>query len=88
MPGTMPHEVIAADAFYALEVKTRAGEILGHFRGLAIHERVRDRRGDTYRFMGLAPTLPDGRVDVGSIGRGQWLVDGRLIYVRQPRLRE
>ncbi|WP_147385821.1 hypothetical protein [Oleomonas cavernae] len=85
MPGTMPHQVVDTEAFYVLPVSGRVGEILGHFRGLAIHEQVRDRRGDLYSFMGLAPVLPDGRIDVEHIGRDQWLVDGRLIYVRQPR---
>ena len=85
MPGTVPLQVVDTEAFYILTVSARLGDVLGHFHGLVIHEQVRDRRGDLYNFMGLAPTLPDGRVDFEHIGRNQWLVDGRLIYVRQPR---
>ncbi|MFZ2872282.1 hypothetical protein [Zavarzinia sp.] len=87
MPGTMPHQVVAPRTFFEIEVGRRDGEILGHFHGRAIYEQVRDKYGARFAFLGLAPVLPDGRVDIRAIGRDQWLVDGALLYVRQGRPR-
>lgn len=85
MPGSLPHQIIEPRAFFDLEIGRREGEVLGHFHGRAIFEQVRDRKGGRFTFFGLAPTLPDGRVDIAALTRDQWLVDGTLIYVPEGR---
>ncbi len=85
MPGSLPHQVVEPRAFFDLDVARRQGEVLGHFHGRTIFEEVRDARGARYLFLGLAPSRPDGSVDLTAIGRDQWLVDGTLLYVRQAR---
>ncbi|WP_133251635.1 hypothetical protein [Zavarzinia aquatilis] len=87
MPGSMPHQIVSPRAFFDIDVGRREGDILGHFHGRAIYEQIRDRAGVRFAFFGLAPVLPDGRVDTAAIGPDQGLVDGTLLYVRQGRSR-
>jgi hypothetical protein len=57
------------------------GPVVGSFADQPIRDAVVDHAGQRYHYVGLAPRLRDGRFDVRSLRRGEWIVDPGLVYM-------
>jgi hypothetical protein len=66
--------------YFMLQEPHGEGARVGTFAGEAIAEGMTDCFGRHYRFVGVAPRLPDGRYDVDALRPGEWLVEPGLIY--------
>ena len=66
--------------FFILANTRFEGAIVGELAGQPIHERVVDGNGLRYSYVGLAPRDCHGRLDVGSLQAGEWIVRPGLIY--------
>lgn len=67
------------------------GPVIGHIGGQPIAEAVIDGHGCRYRYVGLAPRDPEGRLDVEALKPGEWIVQPGLVYVMEegePRRKE
>jgi hypothetical protein len=56
------------------------GPIGGFLDGHPISAAVIDKVGHRYSFAGVLPRRPDGNYDVGTLRKGEWVVDPGLIY--------
>ena len=56
------------------------GAAVGYINGHPIIDTVVDDAGRCYRYMGLAPRLRDGRLNVLSLRPGEWIVEPGLVY--------
>lgn len=45
-----------------------------------MRERVKDGHGRSYRFVGLAIRVSNGRLDVGGLKSDDWVVAPDLVY--------
>ena len=71
--------------YYILTGLYFRGVVVGYFSGQPIREIAVDEEGQRYRFAGIAPRDINGRYDVFSLERGEWIVEPGLIYVMDSR---
>jgi hypothetical protein len=62
-------------------------DVAGYLDGRPIADTGIDTAGHLYRYVGLAPRLREGQVDVLSLRPGEWIVGPGLVYAAQPTLR-
>jgi len=70
----IPHE------YFLLTAARQEGPVIGHLQGTPISAEVVDENGKRYRFVGLAERDRQGRLDVLSLRRGEWIVVPDLVY--------
>ncbi len=61
------------------------GATIGHLAGKPIAETVVDASGHRYRYVGVAPRVPDGRFDVDALRSGEWIVRPGLVYALEEK---
>ncbi|NTJ68009.1 hypothetical protein G6M50_21550 [Agrobacterium rhizogenes] len=71
---SIPHE------YFLLSATRKEGPVVGYVNGKPISHAVVDRNGSRYRFVGVAVRDRQGRLDVLSLRRGEWIVAPNLIY--------
>jgi hypothetical protein len=80
MPGSMPSWYRDDSFMHDLLVTAHDGHVLGYYAGRPIFERVYDEQGHCYGYIGVAPRLKSGRVDVRALQKNQWVVEPGLVY--------
>ncbi|NLS16604.1 hypothetical protein HGP16_08525 [Rhizobium sp. P40RR-XXII] len=70
----IPHE------YFLLSAAREDGPVVGYIHGRPISSAIIDRNGSRYRFVGVAIRDRQGRLDVLSLRRGEWIVAPDLIY--------
>jgi len=71
---SLPHE------YFVLDVNASVGPIVAVVDGRQARASVVDRHGRRYSFAGVAKRDRNGRLDVTSLRRGQWIVAPNLVY--------
>ena len=66
--------------YFILSDLRSEGATIGHLAGNPIVETVVDASGHRYRYVGVAPRIPDARFDVDALRRGEWIVRPGLVY--------
>jgi hypothetical protein len=79
MAGAPPPR-FGEELMYLLHPAGNDGQLLGCFAGQPIFESVHDPAGRHYVYVGAAPRLRNGRVNVAALGENQWLVEPGLVY--------
>jgi hypothetical protein len=80
MPGAIPIWRHDDARIYDLAVTGNDGRVIGSYAGQPIFESVFDLDGYRYVYVGVAPRLRNGRVDVRALRENQWLVEPGLVY--------
>jgi hypothetical protein len=80
MPGALPIWRHDDARIYDLDVAGNDGRVIGSYAGQPIFESVYDLSGQRYAYVGVAPRLRSGRVDVRALGENQWVVEPGLVY--------
>ena len=80
MPSALPMRFYDNTALFTLQVAGKDGQLLGYLAGEPIFESVYDPTGRRYDFVGAAPRLRSGKVDLAAFRENQWLVEPGLIY--------
>ena len=70
--------------YFVLNRARAAGPVSCVIGSLLIHEQVEDNLGHIYNFVGVARRDQNGRLDVGTLGPGEWIVEPDLIYRVAP----
>jgi hypothetical protein len=70
----IPHE------YFLLSAAREEGPVVGYVNDRPIAGAVVDRNGSRYCFVGVAGRDHQGRLDVLSLRRGEWIVAPDLIY--------
>lgn len=70
--------------YFVLAETRKAGPIAGSVRGRSIYAAVTDGHGRRYGFVGLVGRDRNGRLNVLSLRRGEWIVAPDLIYREIP----
>ncbi|MFK0161049.1 hypothetical protein [Rhizobium sp. NPDC090279] len=70
----IPHE------YFLLSATREEGPVVGYVNDKPISSAVVDRNGSRYHFVGIAVRDRQGRLDVLSLKRGEWIVAPDLIY--------
>jgi hypothetical protein len=71
--------------YFVLAHPRPEGVVIGNVGDLLIYEAVVDGNGLRYRFAGIAPRDPDGRLDVEALRPGEWIVQPGLVYVMEEK---
>jgi len=66
--------------YYILTGLEFRGAIVGYLSDRPIRDIAIDEEGMRYRFVGIAPRDVNGRYDVFSLERGEWIVEPGLVY--------
>jgi hypothetical protein len=66
--------------YFVLDRPQYEGGVVGYLAGQPIRDVVIDARGHRYRFAGLARRDVNGRLDVGCLRVGEWIVLPGLVY--------
>lgn len=67
--------------YFVLANLDGTGNVIGRLADHMIRETVVDARGSSYRYVGVAPRLADGRFDVEALRPGEWIVQPGLVYM-------
>ncbi len=71
---SLPHE------YFVLDVNSNLGPVVAVIDGRQARASVVDMNGRRYSFAGVAGRDENGRLDVTSLRRGQWIVAPNLVY--------
>jgi hypothetical protein len=66
--------------YFVLDRPRHEGAVVGYLAGRPIRDVVIDANGHRYRFAGLARRDVNGRLDVGCLQAGEWIVLPGLVY--------
>jgi hypothetical protein len=80
MPGALPMRHYDESLIHALRVAGNDGRLLGYYAGQPIFEAVYDGEGYRYAYVGVAPRLGNGRINITALSDSQWLVEPGLVY--------
>jgi hypothetical protein len=80
MPGALQVWRYDEVRIYDLAVGGNDGRVIGSYAGQPIFESVYDLDGLRYVYVGVAPRLRSGRVDVKALRENQWVVEPGLVY--------
>jgi hypothetical protein len=80
MPGALQIWRYEDARIYDLAVSGNDGRVIGSYGGQPIFESVYDLEGLRYAYVGVAPRLRSGRVDVKALHENQWVVEPGLVY--------
>lgn len=72
--------------FFVLDCVRFDGVVVAHIGGRPIRDVAVDAGGGRYRFVGLARRDGSGRLDVGALHAGEWIVEPDLIYATDEQL--
>ncbi|WP_195909619.1 hypothetical protein [Rhizobium tubonense] len=74
--------------YFVLDRPRYEGAVIGYLASQPIRDVAIDAAGHRYRFAGLASRDGNGRLDVGCLEAGEWIVLPNLVYTgdaRSPR---
>jgi hypothetical protein len=80
MPGALQVWRYDEVRIYDLTVGGNDGRVIGSYAGQPIFESVYDLDVLRYVYVGVAPRLRSGRVDVKALRENQWVVEPGLVY--------